>query len=62
MPKPIAEQLQCTEADRAKPDVQSGIEREVDAGEDTITYTTVCAADYPEPPETFEQAAIETYV
>ena len=62
-PEPIVDQFDCEEADRPEPDIEAGVEHEIEREDgSTDVYTSVGSADYPEPPESLDEAHVETFL
>jgi len=59
---PIAERSDCGEANRPEPNVDSGVEFEVETEGGTETFTAVGSAEYPPPPESPGNGVIKSYV
>jgi len=54
----LADVFDCQNASRPDPDVPAGVEREVTAGGETRTETSVGSADYPSPPDASDDDAV----
>ena len=59
----IAEQFDCAAADRPEPDVEAGVEHEIERENgETVTYESVGSTTYPEPPDSRDTEAIGEFL
>lgn len=59
----VAERFDCAAADRPEPDVEAGVEHEIERENgETVTYESVGSTEYPEPPDSRNNEVIGEFL